>query len=685
MRALWALGIILIAFAPAAAGDSLTEQPLKYDRQGGSAVWTGEHLFILGGGSRDIVRWDPDTNTSVTMGARLPFEVKAAGVAYVGGKIYVFGGDETHYGRSVSLDTIYRYDVSADAVATLETRLLVPSSGLTAVTDGTVVYLIGGANLAGNPPRAISVFDPRDLSIHNTTATVAVERASGVWTGDSVLIFGGNNRGISEFFPSNETVRRSVATLPEGMNYWTASAWDGEHAFVFGGSSGTPIAAAIVKYNRSSDKIVEMRTKLPIALDQASAVWTGDEVLVIGGHLRPSGHLSFRYSLRPGPVENVDTFAGPAANAITVRWDPPAENSMSSTTGYVVMRSSTPDGEAVEVARLPLAESTFSERDVPSLATYRYDIYADSHHGLGEAARVLAAPFRPPEPPVAFQASVDVVNGTVELSWKTPDSEMPLQRYVLTMEGAATQRWTLESETSLEIASLTPGAYAFSLAAESPAGQSRAATLNVTLNAKSATAEGDSQSRTVYSAESPALVNASRFALYPGDLGVGWRLVSDSNITDDSSGFRGGHRTTVRLQNAQATATTETDAYLFTSPSEARAFYDARAAEIQRLHGTEERRLGHGAIYWKESQFFGGVREGLLMLSQDLVWQVEFTRPIDLEGKEVKVGTDLDDIARALLAKVESGDPGAKTPGFTSAAALAAVGVAVIVGRRLKG
>ncbi len=81
-----------------------------------------------------------------------------------------------------------------------------------------------------------------------------------------------------------DTVEILSATLPGGPRGYSAAAWDGARAFVFGGySDATGRHDSIVRYDPATGNATTMAARLPSARFAPTAVWAGSFAYVIGG------------------------------------------------------------------------------------------------------------------------------------------------------------------------------------------------------------------------------------------------------------------------------------------------------------------------------------------------------------------------------------------------------------------
>lgn len=219
-----------------------------------TAIWTGSRMVIWGG--RDLTtglfdtgsRYDPaaDTWSAVTTtGAPAARKYHSAVWAGSASRMIVWGGDSSA-SSELYVDTGGRYDVANNTWTT------------TAATPST-----------GEPgPR-------RD--------------ACAVWTGSEMIVWGGENDGLylrsgGRFNPTaNSWTALNLTDAPSGRVDHTA-VWGAGRMIVWGGYDGDVLGTGSL-YNPSTDTWLPMSTNnAPSARRQHTAVWTGSEMIVWGGY-----------------------------------------------------------------------------------------------------------------------------------------------------------------------------------------------------------------------------------------------------------------------------------------------------------------------------------------------------------------------------------------------------------------
>jgi hypothetical protein len=207
---------------------------LSTPRYSTSAVWDGRNrptagcrhgcAYIFGGraspasgepfDAADVMRYNPDTDTLVTMAAVLPGSARASSAVFDGHDAYIFGGLDTSAGVAYT-NLIARYDPLTDTVATMDAHL--PRSGgyATAAWDGHNAVIFGGFN--GGFFDEVFSYDPSTDTGTILSARLPSARCCGgaFWDGRGRFLAGGLPRAIGEEILR---YRPGVPGAPEFLN-----------------------------------------------------------------------------------------------------------------------------------------------------------------------------------------------------------------------------------------------------------------------------------------------------------------------------------------------------------------------------------------------------------------------------------------------------------------------------------
>ncbi len=228
---------------------------------GPAVAWTGSAAYLLGGSystgggdpmsygivSNEIQRFDPATNSVVTLSSTILGRAQSAAV-YINGEIFIFGGwDNTADKKNTQTcqADIVRFTVSTEVAETLSTALPTPSCVPWAVTDGTYAY-VGGL---GAPDNALYRFDPATNALTAMPITMPggpadnEEGASAVMDGTSIYLFGGSSLAKGYVDGLDRIIRVDLAAgtatvlpqpLPHAM-FFSSAINHGCGATIFGG------------------------------------------------------------------------------------------------------------------------------------------------------------------------------------------------------------------------------------------------------------------------------------------------------------------------------------------------------------------------------------------------------------------------------------------------------------------
>lgn len=221
----------------------------------GRYIW----MFLGGTDKRDpercnaVIRWDPISNTGIVMSARLPTSTLGMSAIYDGSDIYLFGGRVL----DVPSNAIYKYSPLEDSFTKMKSVLPMPLSDTSAIWDGSNAYIFGG--------QTMNAF---------------------VWNQDLYAV---NTDLILKFSPSDDLLLPSTSRLAHALHDSTA-VWTGDTAILFGGQAraalGSPATSTsnfIYRFKPSSGQSTTSLKKLPEARRSSYAAWTGSAAYVFGG------------------------------------------------------------------------------------------------------------------------------------------------------------------------------------------------------------------------------------------------------------------------------------------------------------------------------------------------------------------------------------------------------------------
>jgi hypothetical protein len=262
-----------------------------------TAVWTGAEMIVWGGYNNVVgytntgARYNPTTDSwTATSGINAPVGRTYHTAIWTGSEMTVWGGEDQNFAQ---LSTGGRYSPTTNTW-TATTMVNAPSAREehTAIWTGSEMIVWGGfvnpsvANTGGR-------YDPGTNTWTATSTTNAPPPRSGhtaVWTGSEMIVWGGYTGSPpvplitgGRYNPgTNSWIATSTTTAPPARYYHTA-VWTGSEMIVLGGSVQPPVATTGGKYNPGTDSwIATSRVNAPHLGAGHTAVWTGSEMIVWG-------------------------------------------------------------------------------------------------------------------------------------------------------------------------------------------------------------------------------------------------------------------------------------------------------------------------------------------------------------------------------------------------------------------
>lgn len=166
--------------------------------------------------------------------------------------------------------------------------------GLAMVWTGQEVLLWGYEYHTPDTPPVALRYDPatRAWATFPTGPLPFRELPSAVWTGDEMIVFGGDDYTISNspgsgdgaaFNPSNNTWRM-LATSPLAEVREPLTTWTGSEMFVWGGSVAAGQATHGARYDPATDSWRAIAPAPILGRAGAVVAWTGASVVIAGGY-----------------------------------------------------------------------------------------------------------------------------------------------------------------------------------------------------------------------------------------------------------------------------------------------------------------------------------------------------------------------------------------------------------------
>lgn len=264
-----------IAFDPARnVWRTLTPPPQVGDAPGCCrALWTGKQLLVFGVG----LRYRPSTGAWRVLHASVPTGI----VAWTGREALGWGGGCCGDAQSNGA----AYDPATDSSRPLPRSPLAPSQTPIGAWDGReLLVFVSGRDPYGTPYPARfargAAYDPAARTWRRLAALPADSRrfsASAAWTGSELIVAGAGARSRATFAydPGTDTWRR-LAPLPSSR-LGASALWTGDRLLLWGG------AATGLAYDPATNRWSSISRPPLRAPESTSAVWTGRSLLAFGG------------------------------------------------------------------------------------------------------------------------------------------------------------------------------------------------------------------------------------------------------------------------------------------------------------------------------------------------------------------------------------------------------------------
>jgi N-acetylneuraminic acid mutarotase len=265
-------------------------------RSGHSAVWTGTEMIVWGGlypptntGGKYNPGTDSWTATSITNAPSTRYGQTAI---WTGSEMIVWGGTNCcpNY-----FNTGGRYNPSTDTwTATRTSNAPSARQGHTAVWTGSEMIVWGGRGSGGDPwLNTGGRYNPSTNSWIGTStsnAPSARETHTAVWTGNEMIIWGGDRLGSSymntggRYNPTTDTWAATTTGNTPPRSHHTA-VWTGSEMIVWGGVNDSGALNTGRRYSPGTDNwVATSTTNVPDARDGHTSVWCGSEMIVWGGY-----------------------------------------------------------------------------------------------------------------------------------------------------------------------------------------------------------------------------------------------------------------------------------------------------------------------------------------------------------------------------------------------------------------
>jgi N-acetylneuraminic acid mutarotase len=300
------------------------------------AVWTGREMLVWGGCSAsggpylgNGGRFNPVTNVWTTMPITGAPSARSSGNGlWTGEYFWVWGGlNPGVLGNGCYFDPVAGSWSTISSTGALSPRYLYGQKIDNAHILGQDVILWGGRNQVPNYFNDGAIFSTKNnswTSITTIGAPSARAHHGTAVTGSEYFVFGGDNNtprfntgGIYDpNLPREDTWTATSTTVPMSSRLMPVSVWTGKEMIVWGGRdlASTTWYGNGARYDPQTDTCTAMNnTNAPSVRQSASAVWTGSEMIVWGGHGPNQVNTGGRYDPVADTWVATDTITAPSA------------------------------------------------------------------------------------------------------------------------------------------------------------------------------------------------------------------------------------------------------------------------------------------------------------------------------------------------------------------------------------
>ncbi len=186
---------------------SMTDAPTDSGRAGACAVWTGERVFIWGGvklhdnntARDDGLLYDPKLDQWTAVGSSSLAPRTEPVCLWTGSRVFVWGGIKPADDSALGDGALY--DPATDTWEALPAGGPVGRARPVALWADSAAIIWGGTNPTdGKGVKSGATWDNTWHTVSTTAAPTRNKELAGVWTGESLLVFGGRDDGGGQVF-----------------------------------------------------------------------------------------------------------------------------------------------------------------------------------------------------------------------------------------------------------------------------------------------------------------------------------------------------------------------------------------------------------------------------------------------------------------------------------------------------
>jgi N-acetylneuraminic acid mutarotase len=212
--------------------------------------------------------------------------------AYVEPYAYIFGG----MNFSDVLDDVIRYDTRGDTLAVMPYTMPEERAGSTAVVFDGAVYIIGGKNETGHTSTPFKFHPSNGTFEELPQLPVPWGGGTSVATDDAIYVFGSGHLTKEQMTMELDPVTGRSRLLDVKVDfsyYWATAVWTGDTALVMGGSDYTSSMDLVREFTpgKDGDGKFEKVATLPKALELATSVFDSKKgkAFLFGGRTGDQG------------------------------------------------------------------------------------------------------------------------------------------------------------------------------------------------------------------------------------------------------------------------------------------------------------------------------------------------------------------------------------------------------------
>lgn len=298
-------------------------------------VWTGKEMIVWGGGDASGRTNTGGIYNGTWRATSVPESLVGRSMfsaVWTGTGMIVWGGSAASGSPKTNTGGIYYPDTDTWALIN-QTAAPTGRSSHAAIWTGDKMIVWGGQiDTYETPTNTGGIYDPVEDAWAYTNTTGAPSARSGrysaVWTGDEMIVWGGNKGGgvydnTGAIYNVATDTWRPISSVgaPSARNAYTLL-WTGSKVIVWGGATANGLTNTGAIYDPATDTWESTSTTCPPSERGGHVgVWTGTEMLVWGGNMETGDkHAVWRYDPESGDWSAITTMDAPARSHHKALW-----------------------------------------------------------------------------------------------------------------------------------------------------------------------------------------------------------------------------------------------------------------------------------------------------------------------------------------------------------------------------